>query len=73
VVRVIYLDRGSGKFRIRACGGAFKRALTGSGRWQTAEFEVKAAKFTAGEAHASIGAGAELTLHMIEVERRFGR
>jgi hypothetical protein len=71
ILRVIYFDQGNGTFRARASGRTFEVKLGNSGRWQTAEFEIDSAAFTAdGDgAHVVIDGGTDLTLHMIEVAR----
>ncbi len=70
-IRVVFLDRGTGSFTVRASGSQFTGTLSDSGRWKTVEFEVAHAKFTAEAigAHVAIGSGVDLTLHMIEVTR----
>ena len=70
-LRVIYLDGPNGNFTIRASKREFKAALSGSGRWKTAEFALDRASFAAGGdgSHISIAADTDVTLHMIEVMR----
>jgi hypothetical protein len=63
ILRVTYLDRGAGTFAVHAAGRRFTGALSGSGRWKTAEFA------TSVPGQIAIDAGADLTLHMIEVSR----
>jgi hypothetical protein len=71
VLRVVYLDRGAGRFTVTASGTTFEQALGGSGRWKTAEFAIDRAAFAANAGGASvvIEAESDLTLHMIEVAR----
>jgi hypothetical protein len=61
MLRVIFLDRGEGNFTVSAAGRSFEHKLTGSGRWQTAEFKIAPSDIT-------VRASSDLTLHMIEVE-----
>ncbi len=71
VLRVIYLDRGAGRFAVSASGAKFEQTLGGSGRWKTAAFAIDRAAFAVGDKGAPIVLEAEsdLTLHMIEVAR----
>jgi hypothetical protein len=66
-VRVVFLDRGTGSFTVRASGREFTSKLGDSGRWRTAEFEVAPARFMDGDITA--GGATDLTLHMIEIVR----
>jgi hypothetical protein len=72
VVRVFFLDRGTGSFTLRASGKESTMRLSGSDRWKSAEFEVARAHFTGPEEVPDIrvGGDCDLTLHMIEVVRR---
>jgi hypothetical protein len=66
-----YLDRGAGRFAVRASGRAFEQAVGTSGRWKTAAFEIDPAAFAddGAGAHITLDTEADLTLHMIEVAR----
>jgi hypothetical protein len=71
LLRVVYLDRGAGRFTIRASGKTFEQAVGDSGRWKTAQFDIDHAAITAdGEiAHIALDTEGDLTLHMIEIAR----
>ena len=71
MLRVIYLDRGAGRFAVTASGTKFAQALGDSDRWKTAEFAIDRAALADGDKGAPIGleADGDLTLHMIEVAR----
>jgi hypothetical protein len=71
MLRVVYLDRGAGRFRLRASGRTFSQPLGGSGRWKTAEFPIDHASFgtDAEGAGMALETDGDLTLHMIEVVR----
>ena len=65
-VRVTYLDIGQGQLTLTASGHVFRSALTGSGKWKTAEFEIGSASFSG---PIALVGDTELTLHMVEVRR----
>jgi hypothetical protein len=65
LLRVIYLDKGTGTFEVAAAGMKFQQTLGGSGRWQTAEFKLGGAALE----EIGISAAADVTLHMVEVAR----
>jgi hypothetical protein len=70
LLRVVYLDRGTGRFQVRASGKTFEQAVGDSGRWKTAEFAIDRAAFASAEAAPfEVESEGDLTLHMIEVAR----
>ena len=69
VIRVVYLDEGSGKFEVAGPDRCISRSLTDSGRWLTAKWEVAAADLGA-EKGANVivkNSDQQLTLHMVEI------
>jgi hypothetical protein len=61
-VRVTYLDRGEGTFRMEVAGKTLHGTLANSGRWKTAEIEAIPGQIV-------IQTTTDLTLHMVEVAR----
>lgn len=72
LVRVVYLDAGTGGFEVATPGWHSSRTLTNTGRWQTAEWTVAANDLrTEGRSNITVRALAQpITLHMVEVCRR---
>jgi hypothetical protein len=71
VLRVVYLDRGAGRFTASVAGATREQTLGGSGRWKTAELAIDRAALGA-DGHADPvvqSVDGDLTLHMIEVAR----
>jgi hypothetical protein len=71
VLRVVYLDGKGGTLTVDASGHKFEVKPGGSGRWQTAEFEIDKAAFAAHDdgGHIRLVSSADVTLHMVEVAR----
>ncbi len=71
VVRVTFLDQGSGTLTVHASGQTLQHKMSGSGRWQTAALGIAPASLNAAAdgAHITIECDADLTLHMLEVAR----
>lgn len=65
LVRVTFLDQGTGAFIVHTAGHNFPGTSSNSGRWKTVEFEVDGAD----AAQIAIEGDSDLTLHMIEVSR----
>jgi hypothetical protein len=67
MIRVIYLDRGTGGVLVVAPGKEFYQELVGTGRWKTMECVLDPIRDAS--APITIEAKGDLTLHMIEVAR----
>jgi hypothetical protein len=81
VIRVVYLDQGSGQFRIQydsAGGGAYVSTdtvqRTGTGQWKTVDFEIPDAGFCGGQANGCDfrldSMGTDLYVHFIQVIKK---
>jgi hypothetical protein len=71
LLRVTYLDRGTGVFTVQAAGREFRVQLGDSGRWKSVQFDIARGQLTANAAgaHLSIRGERDVTLHMVEVLR----
>jgi hypothetical protein len=67
MVRVIYLDRGKGRFWVARLGDRFQRTLADTGRWKTLNCGLD--PIIRAGAPISVVTEGDLTLHMIEVAR----